>query len=243
MLDASFIYIPSIPISIILLIIWLKQKKKPSSILFYILFYFYIIAVMSVTLFPLPFDKLTIENGREMTRLDTNNFIPFTFIDESIATLTPDPRSSFPYYYSVLIVLKQVGKNILLGIPFGFLVPLIWKKRNTIWRVLIAGFWFSFGIEATQFLISRILGYNYRLTDIDDIILNCTGVALGYLGFKISLLFLKWLKLMIKKEKQFQTPTKTEDLVGAGQKTFKKLGGGEKYLQNERNSWEHKKNI
>ena len=130
--------------------------------------------------------------------MEINNYIPFTFLSDAIVQLTPVANDPFGYDFRVQMVIKQVGGNILLGAPFGFLLPLIWKKRNTFWKVLLAGFWFSFAIEASQFLISRIIGYSYRLTDIDDILLNCTGVALGYLCYKVVLRIMKPLNLVRK---------------------------------------------
>jgi glycopeptide antibiotics resistance protein len=184
MLDPIFIYVVSIPVYIILFIIYLKRKEKFTTILFSSLFYFYIVAVIGVTLFPLPITQEFIEWRKGLSPLE-NNFIPFTFLSESIARLSYNPNIPFDYFdYAMAIVLRQVGGNILLGMPFGFLAPLVWKKRNTFLKVLVAGFWFSFAIEASQFLISLWLGYTYRITDVDDIILNCTGCMMGYLIYK-----------------------------------------------------------
>ena len=203
MLETDFAFTISIPIYIVFLIVWLKYKTRPLTILFLTLFYFYVVAVIGVTLFPLPIDKLYIEGSIDSHSLDINNYIPFTFLSDTILQLTPVANDTFGYDFRVKMVLRQVGGNILLGAPFGFLFPLIWKKRNTFRKVFVAGFYFSFGIEASQFLISRIVGYNYRLTDVDDIILNCTGVALGYLCYKIAVRIFEFLSLKVKGRKEF----------------------------------------
>ena len=36
-----------------------------------------------------------------------------------------------------------------------------------------------------QFIISIILGYNYKVVDIDDIILNIMGGIIGYILYKL----------------------------------------------------------
>ena len=36
-----------------------------------------------------------------------------------------------------------------------------------------------------QFIISIILGYNYKVVDIDDIILNTIGGIIGYILYKL----------------------------------------------------------
>lgn len=70
--------------------------------------------------------------------------------------------------------------NIVLLIPFGFLVPLIWKKTGKFRHVLLYGAAFSLLIEVSQLL-------NNRSTDIDDLILNTLGALIGYgISEKIS---------------------------------------------------------
>ncbi len=63
--------------------------------------------------------------------------------------------------------------NILLFIPFGFLLPLV-TERTSWWRTLIAGMLFSAGIEIVQ----RITAKGYF--QIDDMILNTAGTLLGF---------------------------------------------------------------
>lgn len=66
--------------------------------------------------------------------------------------------------------------NIVLFLPLGFLLPLIWPNYNRFWRILIFGAALSLLIELSQLL-------NIRSTDIDDLLLNTMGVALGFLLF------------------------------------------------------------
>ena len=63
--------------------------------------------------------------------------------------------------------------NILLFVPFGFLIPLIGKQMDRIIPVLGIGFLFTTLIELSQFL-------NNRRTDIDDILLNLIGTVIGF---------------------------------------------------------------
>lgn len=68
--------------------------------------------------------------------------------------------------------------NIILLIPFGFLVPLIWKKLNRPSVIIVFGFLFSLLIESSQLL-------NNRSSDIDDLILNTLGAFIGFVIFRI----------------------------------------------------------
>lgn len=63
--------------------------------------------------------------------------------------------------------------NVLLFVPFGFFLPMLWKEFRNIKSVALAG------IVATSFVeISQL--FTGRATDIDDIITNSIGTLIGY---------------------------------------------------------------
>ena len=68
--------------------------------------------------------------------------------------------------------------NLLLFLPFGFLVPLLWKQMNRFIYTTAAGFSFSLLIELSQLL-------NNRYTDINDLIINTLGTMLGFLLYRL----------------------------------------------------------
>ncbi|MED1561884.1 hypothetical protein AJ85_10745 [Alkalihalobacillus alcalophilus ATCC 27647 = CGMCC 1.3604] len=68
--------------------------------------------------------------------------------------------------------------NILLSVPFGFLVKLIFSK-TTFKSVLLGSFIFSIVIEFGQFVL-YFTHISNRTVDIDDVILNSLGGILGY---------------------------------------------------------------
>lgn len=76
-------------------------------------------------------------------------------------------------------------QNVLLFMPFGFLMPFICNKKADFISILYTGFGFSLLIEISQLL-------NNRRTDIDDIILNTLGAVIG---FAIYNMFIKITKL------------------------------------------------
>lgn len=69
-------------------------------------------------------------------------------------------------------------ENILLFIPFGILVPILWKYNRSIIRTTLMSFACSVLIELTQLATGR--GY----FEIDDIILNTLGGIIGYIVFE-----------------------------------------------------------
>ncbi|MFR9799349.1 VanZ family protein [Streptomyces sp. MS06] len=71
---------------------------------------------------------------------------------------------------------KQIGGNILLGMPFGVLVPVVAPRARGIVRVPLLTAVVMLMVELVQG--SLITG---RAFDVDDVILNTTGALLGYL--------------------------------------------------------------
>ncbi len=68
--------------------------------------------------------------------------------------------------------------NIVMFLPFGFLLPLLWKSLRSWKRAALAGFCLSLFIELSQL-------FCFRATDIDDLIANTLGTALGYAAARL----------------------------------------------------------
>lgn len=81
-----------------------------------------------------------------------------------------------------LFLVNIVG-NVVVFMPFGFFVPGLEKKKPKavlhFLKVTALGFLFSLSVETTQ-LISRVGCF-----DVDDLILNTVGVALGFICYCI----------------------------------------------------------
>ncbi|GAA3983685.1 VanZ family protein [Streptomyces marokkonensis] len=71
---------------------------------------------------------------------------------------------------------KQIGGNIVLGVPFGVLVPVVAPRTRGLLRVLLLTAVVMLLVEFAQGAL--ITG---RAFDIDDVILNTTGALVGYL--------------------------------------------------------------
>ena len=69
--------------------------------------------------------------------------------------------------------------NIGWFVPFGFLLPML-LKRKSLFFTMALGLMLSFIIESTQFISFK------GVAELDDLILNTCGVAIGYLLFKLS---------------------------------------------------------
>ncbi|MFD0019759.1 VanZ family protein [Streptomyces sp. NPDC058382] len=106
-------------------------------------------------------------------------------------TLTPSPASeelvksnlrpgrSLRQYaedYTFLAACKQAGGNLVLGMPFGVLVPILVPRRMRMIRMILLTVVVIALVELVQGAL--VAG---RAFDVDDVILNTTGALLGYL--------------------------------------------------------------
>lgn len=106
-------------------------------------------------------------------------------------TLTPSPASedlvksnlhpgrSLRQYaedYTFLAACKQAGGNLVLGMPFGILLPILVPRRLRMLRMFVLTVGVIVLVELVQGAIVR-----GRAFDVDDVILNTAGALLAYL--------------------------------------------------------------
>ena len=113
-------------------------------------------------------------------------FFPMSKVDGHIQPLVFDIATAFPFRVNLLplvnlfdydskrdLLLNVIG-NAAMFIPSGIVLPFVYKRLNSFWKVLLAGIGISLCIEIIQ------LPFSVRATDIDDLILNTIGVIVGY---------------------------------------------------------------
>lgn len=93
--------------------------------------------------------------------------IPFRFICYTLRDLV--------VYHSAKSLLIDFLGNIVMFMPFGFFVPLLWRTSDK--TATAVGFCVSLFIEISQLFLPR-------WTDIDDLILNTAGTVLGLMLYK-----------------------------------------------------------
>ncbi|MEU6576740.1 VanZ family protein [Streptomyces sp. NPDC046805] len=71
---------------------------------------------------------------------------------------------------------RQIGGNLVLGIPFGVLVPVLAPRARGIVKVLLLTAIVMLLVELAQGALVR-----GRAFDVDDVILNTSGALVGYL--------------------------------------------------------------
>jgi glycopeptide antibiotics resistance protein len=129
--------------------------------------------LIGATLFPIPVSghlpraELS-PTERLLDRLNAHNIVPLRAIRETAALGWGWPA------------VRLLAGNVLVFVPFGVLLPAIFPGVRRWWRMTLAGLALSASIELSQLAVSLLLGYWYRMTDIDDVLLNVAGVLLGY---------------------------------------------------------------
>lgn len=92
------------------------------------------------------------------------------------STMSFRPRISLIPFLSMISGPIDTILNVVLFVPFGFFLPLLYKKYRNIRNVILTGFLFSLSVEIVQM-------FDWGATDINDLITNTAGVCLGYLAY------------------------------------------------------------
>lgn len=135
-----------------------------------IVFFIYMAIVVKVIIFKYPWEDLhaimdSWEKGVILEGLDTANFTLFKTI-----------RMYIDYSYMLNSFENLVG-NVVVFIPFGFLLPYIQDRCRHFYLLLLNAFVFVLGIEVFQLFSA------FGAFDVDDILLNCVGASIGWIFF------------------------------------------------------------
>lgn len=145
------------------------------------LFAIYIGMVVAVTLFPIPIGFPTSNEHQGLSV----NIIPFASIVKDISKI--GNAYDGDVLFMIGLIVRNVGGNILLFMPFGFLAPIIWDTFKKVKKTILLGLVISISIELLQLIESLFSGWG-RITDIDDVICNVIGCIVGYFIYKITLM-------------------------------------------------------
>ena len=118
-------------------------------------------------------------------------YFPMRLVEGRIASLVLDVEKIFPLWVNFIPIVHMFDEydgwliniigNITMFIPVGLAWPFCFKKLDTIGKTVLAGAGFPLFIEITQ------LPFYSRCSDIDDLIMNTTGIFIGaliYFGVK-----------------------------------------------------------
>lgn len=131
-----------------------NTKHKAESIILLALFVIYLIVLFKITIF-----------RDSNSGIQSVNLIPFITISEYFQSMINGNR---------MIGISNILGNLILFFPLGYISALLFPKMRKLTRILILAFGVSLAIEVFQYIFSR------GSTDIDDVILNILGGAVGY---------------------------------------------------------------
>ena len=153
-------------ILVIITSIYKYLRKKPlNQILFLTLLEIYIVILIFCIWFPMYINPgLRFEKGLVQP-------IPFFTVFESLST------------GNVGVIGREICANILMTVPYGVMVPFLFKTKKH-WKYVLNMFGLPLAIELSQFLWCMILDSHYRMADIDDILLNASGIFIGYIIYR-----------------------------------------------------------
>jgi glycopeptide antibiotics resistance protein len=131
-----------------------SRRRDPRRLIFLALLTIYFATVIAVTVFP-------------------------------IYLAPPSWRAYEPWWQTlrlIPLVVPPVGfaLNIVMFVPLGVLLPLVWPPSGTIRRVFWWGLTASAAIEFTQLAMWITVG-NRRYVDVNDLLSNTAGAVLGLL--------------------------------------------------------------
>lgn len=161
-----------------LVLFFVKNKNKKSNLIkkevIYLGIFIYSILVIAITLFPLRI-------GGNSYAVKPNVIPVFNTIKDIASDINAreDMRS-----FMIVFWIKNISGNLLMFFPLGIILGLYLKKIKNIKWALMFGFMVSLSIEVIQYL-SCFIGNNHRSPDIDDLILNTLGCALGFAFYKV----------------------------------------------------------
>ena len=161
MLFIPFVYVAAVYTAIYLLIrtaVSIRNKKvdwKRERL--HILMYINLLVILYFTFSPLVLDPDEIFNCKI-------NLLPFVYLTD---------------YDNRTHMIMNIFGNILMFVPTGIILPILYKRMNNFFKVAGTGFLISLAIEICQ------LPFADRTSDVDDLIMNTLGAATGFVIYII----------------------------------------------------------
>jgi len=118
-----------------------------------------------MTIFPIPIGGQ--DFYRQTRGMSEDNIVPFATIVGQLQHLG-------------LNTIRQLSGNVLILMPLGVYGPALWPALRDWRRFVAVAIAFGVGIELTQYAGSLIEGFTYRVTDVDDAIMNTAGAIAAF---------------------------------------------------------------
>jgi glycopeptide antibiotics resistance protein len=161
LLPGYLVLLPAAPIAA-----WILRRRADRRwTLLAMLALTHVTLVVTLTIFPIPIAGQ--DFYRQTRGMSDDNVVPFATIASQLQHLTWD-------------TFRQLVGNALALAPLGIYGPGLWPVLRDWRRFLVVAVAFGVGIELAQFAGSLMEGFTYRVTDVDDAIMNAAGAIAAF---------------------------------------------------------------
>ena len=166
--DGGLVLIPGflVPIAALPLAVRiLRREADPRWTIMALLALAHVAAVVALTIFPIPIGGQ--DFYRQTRGMSEDNIVPFATILGQLQHLGFN-------------TIRQLSGNVVILMPLAIYGPALWPPLRDWRRFVLVAAAFGAGIELTQYAGSLIEGFTYRVTDVDDAIMNATGAIAAF---------------------------------------------------------------
>lgn len=161
MIPSVVALLPAIPISV-----WILRRGADQRwTLMALLAVAHLSLLVALTIFPIPI------SGQDFYRhtrgMGEDNIVPFATIVDQLRHLS-------------LSTIRQLAGNVVALTPLAVYGLGLWPALRDWRRFVIVAVAFGVGIELTQYAGSLLEGFTYRVTDVDDAIMNASGAVAAF---------------------------------------------------------------
>jgi glycopeptide antibiotics resistance protein len=165
------------PVGVLLVVlVWcMRASRPPAQVLAGVALVGYLTWLAGAAFFPVPLHQGSRVDVGCATVLADVRLTPFASIRELAAHAS--------HWQSMRIL----AGNVAVFVPIGLLLPVAAPRLASWPRMIAAALAVSVAIESGQLAVSLVLGFSYRVTEIDDVILNVPGVLAGFVLYLAAL--------------------------------------------------------
>jgi glycopeptide antibiotics resistance protein len=161
MIPSVVALLPAIPIAI-----WILRRGADQRwTLLALLALAHLSLLLALTIFPIPIAGQ--DYYRQTRGMSEDNIVPFATIVDQLRHLN-------------LSTIRQLFGNVVALAPLAVYGPGLWPALRKWRRFGVVAVAFGVGIELTQYAGSLLEGFTYRVTDIDDAIMNASGAVAAF---------------------------------------------------------------